>query len=222
MTAIDRESIREMCVMQDTLNSVINPNWYHAGYNWPRAAWIEAAELIEHVGWKWWKAQTPDMHQAQIEVVDIWHFVLSDYLARKGHNAPQVLDEEINDPEAKVSIYCGELRRLDELELRQVAEVFVSLAAQGTISARVFDAIRAAAGLSWPELRRQYLAKNLLNIFRQRNGYKSGEYMKTWFGAEDNVALARLMTANPEASASTLYAALEREYALVLTSKDAT
>lgn len=221
MTVIEHESIREMCVLQDTLNSVINPNWHQAGYDWHRAAWLEAAELMEHVGWKWWKAQAPDMPQAHIEIVDIWHFVLSDYLVRLGDNAPEALAKEINDPEAKVSLYRGELRRLDELELRQATDMFAGLAAQGFVSAQVFNRIREVAGLSWAELRRSYLAKNLLNVFRQRNGYKSGSYVKIWFGAEDNVALVRLMGANPDASASTLYAALEREYELVLKSKDA-
>ena len=77
------EIIEEMLNLQDSINSVINPNWRDAKNPWYRAIWTECAELMDHIGWKWWKKQEIDIEQAQIELIDIWHFGLSDILQRK-------------------------------------------------------------------------------------------------------------------------------------------
>ena len=37
-------------------------------------------ELLDHFGWKWWKLQPGDLDQVRLELVDIWHFGLSDLL----------------------------------------------------------------------------------------------------------------------------------------------
>jgi hypothetical protein len=37
------------------------------------------------------------------------------------------------------------------------------------------------------------VAKNVLNRFRQDNGYKEGSYQKTWNGKEDNVVMLELL-----------------------------
>ena len=49
------------------------------------------------------------------------------------------------------------------------------------------------AGLDGEGLFREYVSKNVLNHFRQDNGYKTGTYQKTWGGQEDNVHLVALM-----------------------------
>ena len=46
-----------------------------------RAVAIEGAEAIEHHGWKWWKNRK-DLAQLQMELIDIWHFLLSELLLR--------------------------------------------------------------------------------------------------------------------------------------------
>lgn len=45
------------------------------------------------------------------------------------------------------------------------------------------------------ELYRQYVGKNVLNFFRQDNGYKTGTYIKVWSGREDNEHLVEVMDA---------------------------
>ena len=42
-------------------------------------------------------------------------------------------------------------------------------------------------GLTGLELYRRYLVKNILNKFRQDNGYATGAYIKMWDSVEDNV-----------------------------------
>ena len=46
-----------------------------------------------------------------------------------------------------------------------------------------------ATGMNWEVFFEQYVKKNILNIFRQKNGYKQGTYHKEWFNQEDNVFL---------------------------------
>ncbi len=51
------------------------PKWV---LNYCRAMSQETAELIDSVPWKWWaKYQTYDKQNARIEVVDLFHFLIS-------------------------------------------------------------------------------------------------------------------------------------------------
>lgn len=46
--------------------------------NYTRAASQEMAELIDSVPWKWWaKYQEFDLQNAKVEVVDLFHFIIS-------------------------------------------------------------------------------------------------------------------------------------------------
>ena len=72
--------------MQDALNKRIGVNlpppsdeekakWI---LNYTRAMQQETAELIDSVPWKWWaKYQKFDEQNAKVEVVDLFHFLVS-------------------------------------------------------------------------------------------------------------------------------------------------
>lgn len=46
--------------------------------NYSRALQQETAELVDSVPWKWWaKYQTFDQQNARVEVVDLFHFLVS-------------------------------------------------------------------------------------------------------------------------------------------------
>ena len=49
--------MKEMLELQDSINSLINKEWRQAHNPWYRAIWTECAELMDHIGWKWWKKQ---------------------------------------------------------------------------------------------------------------------------------------------------------------------
>ena len=51
----------------------------------------------------------------------------------------------------------------------------------------------AALPMAFEELFALYIGKNMLNRFRQNNGYKTGEYRKLWGGREDNEHLIELL-----------------------------
>lgn len=61
-----------------------------------------------------------------------------------------------------------------------------------------------------------YLVKNTLNVFRVKNGYKEGRYVKVWNGREDNVVvneIAKTITAgNKPLNKDLLYSKVEDYY----------
>ena len=69
-----KQKITTMLELQDSMNSKVSPDWRSAGNEWYRAIWMEASEMLEHYGWKWWKKQEPDAMQVKLEIVDIVHF----------------------------------------------------------------------------------------------------------------------------------------------------
>ena len=66
-----------MLEMQHAMNSKVHTDWIEQDFKWYRAIWVECAEMLDHYGWKWWKHQSPDIDQVQLELVDIFHFGLS-------------------------------------------------------------------------------------------------------------------------------------------------
>ena len=197
--------LRNMAALQDGYNREVHPEWRTRGYAYYRAVWIECAELLDHFGWKWWKHQEVNLDQVRLEIVDIWHFGLSDLL-RAG-----LVDEHLAERMTALTAPS------DTADLRAAVEGL----ALATLRARAFDldafvGVMNALPMSLDELHDAYIGKNVLNSFRQAHGYRDGSYVKTWGGREDNEHLseiaARLDAALPSYPAD-LKAALEERYA---------
>ena len=203
---ISRDKFTAMLELQEKLNSKVHPEWRSQNFAWHRAIMVEGVELLDHVGWKWWKKQTPDFAQAKIELVDIWHFMLSMMLSRGGASAEMHYDRAVLDQHLKFAAFTLP-EKLDRL---------IETAALGRHSVGLFSSLMGELGLTWDELYTTYVAKNVLNTFRQDHGYKDGAYIKLWSGLEDNVVLERLMTQLPDATPEQLRTMLEKAYALEL------
>jgi C_GCAxxG_C_C family probable redox protein len=180
-----KQKIITMLELQDAMNLRVNPDWRDAGYPWYRAIWTECAEMLDHYGWKWWKHQKPDMQQVHLEIVDIWHFALSDLIL---HNA--TLEE------AAQAALDGLEHAADNGDLRTAIEQLAMATIQHQ-SADIpqFARVMRAADLGFDELFKTYVGKNVLNFFRQDHGYKEGSYIKIWQGREDNEHLAEILDA---------------------------
>lgn len=212
------EQLLPMLKMQDQLNRLIDPEWVQAKYPWLRAAWLESGELMEHVGWKWWKHQERNTVQAQIELVDIWHFMLSEWLGNTPkdedvESAAALLIESMYAPEKWTPVQDEALQRHTDLHV--MIDSFAHLCSANIFNVKIFERIMQLLNMSWSDMYRMYVAKNVLNIFRQHNGYKLGTYIKDWAGKEDNVVLEELMAAQPNASPEELMAQLAVKYAEV-------
>tara|TARA_R110001592_G_scaffold217488_17_gene471312 strand:- start:655 stop:1167 length:513 start_codon:yes stop_codon:yes gene_type:complete len=138
----------------------------------------------DHYGYKWWKKQQPDLAQVQLEVVDIWHFGMS-ALFKKGVNIETLADDILVSLEGHIGAGLGVLEATEAL-----AEY--CLRTKG-FSVPLFWDLITAAELSFDDLYKQYVGKNVLNFFRQDHGYKDGSYIKIWQGQEDNVHLVDIL-----------------------------
>lgn len=177
-----RHWLRTMVQLQRGHNEKVHPQWDEQGYPFTRAIWIECAELMDHYGWKWWKHQDADLDQVKLELVDIWHFGLSALMIQYRDQVVGVVTDEINAAAASH----------DQLEFREAVESLASKALRGDFSITAFIAAMQALPMTFENLYTIYVAKNVLNVFRQENGYKEGTYRKSWAGREDNEHLAEL------------------------------
>jgi dimeric dUTPase (all-alpha-NTP-PPase superfamily) len=201
-----RAMVQTMARMQDAHNCQVHPEWRAQGYPYYRAVWVECAELLDHFGWKWWKHQQPDLNQVKLELVDIWHFGLSEILRADR------LDDEV--AEVLMAVPAEGAADLEHFRLA------VEDLAQQTLSDRCFVLAPFVAALrslplALPELFQLYVGKNVLNHFRQDHGYKAGTYRKVWNGREDNEHLMEILAGldcPPDAVPARLHAELERRY----------
>lgn len=201
-----KQSLINMLTMQDRMNTRVHAQWVKQHFEWYRAIWVECGELIEHYGYKWWKKQDADLEQVRLEVIDIWHFGMS-ALFRDG----KAIEQIATDIEAEISSYSP-----IGLGIREATEALAmhSLQTHGFSPSRFWE-LMVASGLDFDELYSAYVGKNVLNFFRQDNGYKAGSYAKTWAGREDNEHLVELVaTLDKRAAdfADQVYRALEGRY----------
>ena len=155
-------AVRTMLDLQDRMNTKVHPEWREQGFEWYRAAWIECAELMDHAGYKWWKHADPDLEQIQLEVVDIWHFGMSALLAQCS-DIDALAREISTDLDEKPGEAVGSLLEATE------ALAQACLTTQ-SFSTPTFLSLMRASGLSFEQLYRMYVGKNVLNFFRQDHG----------------------------------------------------
>lgn len=201
-----------MLQLQDSINTKINNDWRSAKNPWYRAIWTECAELMDHVGWKWWKAQDIDFPQMKLELVDIWHFGLSEALTsnRFSPDVAKVLAAALYEIDTTLNGQPSPTKILSAIE---------SFAA-ATLQSKSFDIdsfiiLARLSSLTAEELFKSYVGKNVLNAFRQDNGYKTGSYIKIWKNREDNVWLSEIideLSIDSVTFAEDLYERLETAY----------
>jgi dimeric dUTPase (all-alpha-NTP-PPase superfamily) len=173
---------------------------------------MEAAEAIDSFNWKHWKNINvePDWDNIKVELVDIWHFIMSEAI-RVGDQSYANQYEE-NDA----------IEGLDSEMLLQTLERILALSVQAKIKDNdnviretidLFFVALSYIGMDTGELYKRYVVKNQLNTFRQKNGYKDGSYIKIWGSVEDNVVAFNIMDDSPGISPSNLYQQLELAYA---------
>lgn len=213
--------VHAMLSLQDSMNKKVHAHWVAQKFDWYRAAWIECGELMDHLGYKWWKQQICDEEQVRLEVVDIWHFALSSYFTQTS---------ELDDLAQQIAAEITTITDLEQLNFtpsnwgdaqRQAVKEATETLAQACLSDRIvpvkpFWALLKAVGFDLQSLYVAYVGKNVLNFFRQDNGYKTGEYKKLWRGREDNEHLSELvheLDSHSDSFRDDLYSALEQRYA---------
>ncbi len=214
---LNATQLETMLTLQDGMNSKVNPEWIAANNNWYRAILVEGVEAIEHHGWKWWKKQTCDMAQLRMELVDIWHFVLSAYIQEKFGNislAKMEMLAAFNLKQKSVQ-FDNQYYVLSQISLLEKLDILVGLASARRVNLALFASLLEDCEMGWDDLFKQYVGKNVLNFFRQDNGYKNGTYLKVWDGREDNDHLVEILEITDLESASVrqdIYSQLHERY----------
>jgi dimeric dUTPase (all-alpha-NTP-PPase superfamily) len=201
-----QQKLLTMLTMQDSMNTKVHPQWSEQNFEWYRAVWIECAELMDHQGYKWWKRQDPDLEQVQLEVIDIWHFGMSALFAHYD-NVTDIADAILS---------AWSTIENQQLTVHQATEELAAWCLMHkSFSASHFWQLLVAVELDFEQLFVAYVGKNVLNFFRQDNGYKDGSYVKLWDGKEDNQHLVELTTeldTEADSFRDDLYNALSNRY----------
>ena len=218
--------LEEMFLLQKKLNDDTNgANWelginkFDKEINWLRCIHMEVAELIESTPWKHWKniKADPDMENIHIELVDIWHFLMS-YILQET-NVPKAVSianthciyEAITMTEVDPKILMIESEKLSFIALAiQTGNMGQAEGVEHFIEQ--FFRLCKLSGLSFQRLQKIYIGKNCLNKFRQDNGYKEGTYIKQWNGVEDNVVMMSVLEDLDDVTFDTLYTSLDVKY----------
>lgn len=218
-----------MLQLQQELNDATNGQGWEKGVtkngkkiNWRRCITMESAEMIDSFGWKHWKsiAQETDYANLQIEIVDVWHFVMSLLLefTNGAETAEELAKRIFNTPEyqklnSEAALQFGE----DDMLMMKIENVMrlslIPISAE-MVGAMIEEFLELAhlGALNTTQLYRLYVGKNILNQFRQDHGYKEGHYIKIWDGLEDNAVMKRAWEDNPDMSPAELYETLKAVY----------
>ena len=220
--------ILQMLELQQELNDATNGENWEEGLtkngkriDWRRCIYLEAAELIESYPWKHWKniGAKPDYDNIKIEIVDIWHFVMSEALRLYKVNSLGSIEDIANSVtqmqgfDAFLQSKKGE--QLDPYEEIGLVEAMMKvLFCNDDINALLIAFLNMASqlNLKLPELYELYIGKNILNKFRQNHGYKDGSYIKEWNKKEDNIVMQEILASKNDISPTELYDALEEAY----------
>jgi dimeric dUTPase (all-alpha-NTP-PPase superfamily) len=212
------DKLTSMYTLQNTLNSNTNgEEWATTGItlqereiNWMRCIYMEAAEAIDSLNWKHWKdiKKADDIANVKIELVDIWHFVMSEHIVKLGLNEAVLEAEKVySDVESLPENLFAVMGLIDYLE-QIIAE-----SSNGELPLDAFfKAIRIIEDFDMSDVYTLYIGKNCLNQFRQDHGYKEGTYTKIWNGQEDNVTMQKALEDNPNLDFDGLYSELEKAY----------
>lgn len=189
---LDAISARNMLTMQSHLNDIFLPGWRENPPPYGRAILVEAVEGLDHHGWKWWGAQPMNLAQLRMELVDIWHFMLSHLLISCQHDLDKAVGILTDKQAVQVIHFDGKAYPVADMDLLSGLELMAGLGVSRRISVSLFKHLLKFVELPWAELYVWYIGKNSLNRLRQEFGYKQGTYQKIWDGREDNVHLAEI------------------------------
>ncbi len=223
------DKILLMLQLQADLNEATNGDKWTSGItknnkviNWKRCVYMECAEMIDSFTWKHWKNidKEADWANLQIEVVDVWHFIMSLAIENYSQTRRGRIDDLAQniselDSFAKIDTKHALFAMQNDV-IEKIESIMIDTLSRGALNlekliADFFDLV-LMAGLDLESLYKLYVGKNILNQFRQDHGYKDGSYIKIWGSQEDNVLMKKVLDENSSVSPSELYKELTKLY----------
>ena len=174
---------KKMVELQHQFNKQVAEDYLDKNFNWNSAIIAESGELLDSLGYKWWKKQEPDMENVKVEAIDLLHFVISDRIQK---NKKMFSEKESLD---MVSIEFYNEFKINKVlkDYSTLEDMIFYLIATNSFRLNVMKRIFTKLEMSNEDVYISYITKNCLNKFRQDNGYKDGSYIKNWNGREDNI-----------------------------------
>lgn len=229
---MEKSIILSMLKLQQSLNDATNGEGWESGYtkqnkliSWRRCIYMECAELIDSFAWKHWKSISAptDEQNLCVEIVDIWHFIMSLALQNYrtlGLGSIEKLADDICSASGFAE-FCKEPKNVADESIYEIMNDIEHMIHECSgFDYKIFEiveiyfAMSLKCGVNLALLYECYIAKNVLNRFRQDNGYKEGVYKKEWNGREDNVVMSEIL-ARGILDADAIYQELKKEYAKV-------
>lgn len=220
------DKIALMLQLQADLNEATNGDKWTSGItknnkviNWKRCIYMECAEMIDSFSWKHWKNidKEADWANLQIEVVDVWHFIMSLAIEQNAQSGIGVIASKLAKVQsfekilAKNGLFAKESEIMEKIEAIMLESLLKKEFHLDRLVNDFFDLV-VMSGLDLETLYKLYVGKNILNQFRQDHGYKDGSYIKVWNGEEDNVVMQRVLEQNSDIAPTKLYEELEKLY----------
>lgn len=218
-----KEKIKEVVELQKKLNDETNGIDWKKGItnkgksiNWFTAMLTEGAELIDSTPWKHWKNidSKTDLENVKIEIVDILHFYISQLLIDLSEDIITDLFytefeyDKFNGVQSDEEIILFTKRFMKMLLEVEIEENKVKLMTTINLFSKLVYSV-----MTFDEMYEIYISKNVLNQFRQDNGYKEGTYIKNWNDKEDNEVLMNIIKNNKEEiNFNFLYKSLTENY----------
>ena len=177
---------KTMVELQHKFNEQTIENYLSKNLDWNSAIIAESGELLDSLGYKWWKKQVPDMDNVKVEAIDLLHFVISEAI----NQFKLVTNDYISDTIQEFQDLFNDDNQLkyfyfisDDSIQQLISELNFNQKPRFLILKLIFQQLN----MTNEDVYIAYIVKNCLNKFRQNNGYKDGTYIKYWNGKEDNV-----------------------------------
>lgn len=201
--------IQGMVVAQDGLNrKAYSEEWLANGskdnnadgrWDYPLAASQEIGEFLDSWGYSWWSKADVDLPNCMTELVDAWHFLVSQAIIECKGNLTLAAEQLFNCYVFVTDNGVSHGHRAVVMRAKQLMAGLLTWTTDAEIyySQDIYDqffSLMLSAGFSLDHFTTRYNAKLQLNLFRQLNGYntKPRQYKKIWTtdGKEDNYFLS--------------------------------
>jgi hypothetical protein len=189
----------EMIKIQEGLNTKsYSTEWLEKGatqeFDYEIAAAQEVGEFLDSLPFAWWSSPTPDPVNCVTELVDAWHFIMSQVIIDNQGSLEKSLEFVYHEYQHSFRLKTAMnatgitpgVAKVKKDAKWLVAMLYVNSDAQcpeyGRKYVRAFFDLCTSFGLSLDHLYARYVAKATLNKFRMENGYSSKPrtYHKMW------------------------------------------
>jgi hypothetical protein len=215
-----KDNVFTMLQLQRALNDHEDVDWFAKQPLFLRSAALCAASAMQHYGYRLWGGLDPLLPEVRHDMENILNCLLGHAIARKGRR-----DEELYRVAREIEALYRKSERKDAhfgmgfLEKMELLVAHAALRDDSAAWTAFFSAI-TELGLDWNGFCRNYLAENVLKLFRLDYGKDNKSYLDAWGEKQDYIHLEEILSEMSELDLSTIRHALVMRY-FVLTGRRA-